>query len=632
MEWADYKAKVKEALEKSKFDVAETTLLQALQWVKDTGGSNERLCLCLDQLAWIYVNIRDLDRAAACYKESLETKKSILGEQNPIVARACKKMATVVYMQKRYDLAEKYSKDALNIFKQTLGVEHEETLQTLLDLVSLLRKMNRNIEANILEKMGRQQGAAAPQQEQTEKSISMSQTFLRIKVCVNCGLPYDGEFCMRCTEGRLVAHQKTQQVSSGKPGPQTPAPPPPPPQSQSQNRESPPFHPQQNFQQHNDQQQPTQNQQHQVPQGSQPQPFPDHLESERHNAQHNNSISQNPQQPQPQPFGQSSQSPKSHDGQPQNQFSQPQFNDEKHDGGQLQPQQISDVQNDNLKNNNFQNEQHGSNQAPQLQQAQPGQPQQQNPHDQHLPDQLPFQQHQQFNVSQEQEQHSPQNPGPNLFPPPGNSQQSSQPWPQHPPGGFPGPSGQNSGQQMPPLPAVPPQIPGAPPNLVPQSQSGQFQQPAAMAGFGQAPDSGLSGSHPQMQVGQALGTTGGFQVQSPSGFGGGAPQQQQTDGGNLHATGGFQQVHNPDVAATNQHLQQTADGSNSDYEINLESFPQPESLSATGGFMQVARPDHQASSGSFNQMGIDSKDDYQQAPNNERPTPDLPAPPSDVQQ
>ncbi|MBX3075107.1 tetratricopeptide repeat protein [Candidatus Obscuribacterales bacterium] len=210
MEWSDYKAKVKEALEKSKFDVAETTLLQALQWVKDTGGSSERLCLCLDQLAWIYVNIRDLDRAAACYKESLEVKTSILGEQNPIVARACKKLATVVYMQKRYDLAEKYSKDALNIFKTTLGLDNEETQQTLEDLVSLLRKMNRNYEANILHKMGKTASPDSPEQpkvEDVQHGYSTSQTFLRIRVCSNCSLPYDGDFCMRCTEGRILAEQ-----------------------------------------------------------------------------------------------------------------------------------------------------------------------------------------------------------------------------------------------------------------------------------------------------------------------------------------------------------------------------------------------------------------------------------------
>ncbi len=199
MEWPEYKAKVKEALEASKFDLAESTLLQALQWVKETGASNERLCLCLDQLAWIYVNIKDLERAASCYKESLEIKTSILGENNPIVARACKKLATVVYMQKKYDLAEKYSKDALNIFKSTLGMDNEETQQTLADLVSLLRRLNRNIEANILQNMGKT--ATPSKQAEVQKGYNVKQSFLNIKVCTTCSLPYDGDHCIRCADG-----------------------------------------------------------------------------------------------------------------------------------------------------------------------------------------------------------------------------------------------------------------------------------------------------------------------------------------------------------------------------------------------------------------------------------------------
>ncbi|MBX9668377.1 MAG: tetratricopeptide repeat protein [Candidatus Obscuribacterales bacterium] len=207
MEWPEYKAKVKEALEASKFDVAESTLLQALQWVKETGASNERLCLCLDQLAWIYVNIKDLDRAANCYKESLEIKTSILGENNPIVARACKKLATVVYMQKKYDLAEKYSKDALNIFKSTLGMDNDETQQTLADLVSLLRRLNRNIEANILQNMGKA-ATASVKQEDVQKTYNVKQTFLKIKICTSCNLPYDGDQCIRCSDGLTSRPEK----------------------------------------------------------------------------------------------------------------------------------------------------------------------------------------------------------------------------------------------------------------------------------------------------------------------------------------------------------------------------------------------------------------------------------------
>jgi hypothetical protein len=70
--------------------------------------------------------------------------------------------------------------------------------------------MNRNYEANILQNMGKTtqaESADQPKAEDNHPGYSTSQTFLRIKVCSNCSLPYDGEFCMRCTEGRILAEK-----------------------------------------------------------------------------------------------------------------------------------------------------------------------------------------------------------------------------------------------------------------------------------------------------------------------------------------------------------------------------------------------------------------------------------------
>src|SRR5690606_30765481 len=123
MDWNHYKAQIKSALDSADYAGAEKLLLEVVSSLKSTGQSHERICLCLDQLGFVYVNLQKLDNAENSYKESMELKRSVLGKSNPIVARACKKLATVVYMQGKYGIAEKYSKDALQIFKDTLGLE-----------------------------------------------------------------------------------------------------------------------------------------------------------------------------------------------------------------------------------------------------------------------------------------------------------------------------------------------------------------------------------------------------------------------------------------------------------------------------------------------------------------------------
>ncbi len=193
MDWTEYKLEIRKALETADFASAEKYLLGALKFLKDTNQSQERMCLCLDQLGFVYFNQSNLQRAEECYLESMELKRLTLGPQNPIVAKACKKLATVVYLQQKFDLAEKYSKESLKIFTNTLGPQHEETRQTMEDLIALLRKLNRNVEANILE-----QQANATNKEATKYEGRKS--LFNIKVCPNCNFPYDGDRCIRCSD------------------------------------------------------------------------------------------------------------------------------------------------------------------------------------------------------------------------------------------------------------------------------------------------------------------------------------------------------------------------------------------------------------------------------------------------
>lgn len=192
MNWQEYKQNIKEAIARGSLDEAESLLFQAIEFLKNNDGSVERITVCLDQLGWIYINREDFAKASEQYKQALQLKRDALGENHPVVARAYKKMATVSYMMNNFADAERYGKEALNNFRNSLGNDNEETQQTLKDVSELLRRLNRNVEADIIERSGKPDKVEKTRREEV-------QTFLRISVCQTCELPYDGESCPRCS-------------------------------------------------------------------------------------------------------------------------------------------------------------------------------------------------------------------------------------------------------------------------------------------------------------------------------------------------------------------------------------------------------------------------------------------------
>ena len=206
MAWKEYKQQIKEAITAGDMTGAEELLRSALEEQRQPGGSEERMCVCLDQLAWIYVGAKEFQKARDSYQESMEIKKKALGMKNPLVARACKKVATVAYMQEKFDQAEVYAKEALNIFTDTLGSEDEETQQTLIDLAALLRKIGRSVEADILERRHAEIGSTQEkgsedkkkQKEEDRYVYEDEEPLLGFSPCRDCGFPCEGEDCPRC--------------------------------------------------------------------------------------------------------------------------------------------------------------------------------------------------------------------------------------------------------------------------------------------------------------------------------------------------------------------------------------------------------------------------------------------------
>ncbi|MBP7860158.1 tetratricopeptide repeat protein [bacterium] len=192
MEWKDYKQAIKESIDANDLGRAEQLLLEAMGVLKQSENADERLCVCLDQLGWIYIGQRKLELAQAHYLESLNIKSKVLGEKNPIVGKALKKLATVSYMAENYVDAERYGKRALNVLKSTAGAKNEETQQTMLDVVSLLNHLNRKVEARIIEQ-SINQSLANP-----EASDLGAQSIIKVNICPECKHPFEGRNCPRC--------------------------------------------------------------------------------------------------------------------------------------------------------------------------------------------------------------------------------------------------------------------------------------------------------------------------------------------------------------------------------------------------------------------------------------------------
>ena len=191
MEWQEYKVQIKDSIAQGNMDEAERLLVEAIDFLKANNGTVERITVCLDQLGWIYIGRKEFVKANERYIQSLELKLDALGQNHPIVARAYKKLATVAYMMEDFDNAERYGKEALNNFRNSLGYENEETMQTQKDVSELLRRLNRNVEADIIEKSG--------QRSESQSKRETVNTFLRINLCQTCDFPYDGDQCPRCT-------------------------------------------------------------------------------------------------------------------------------------------------------------------------------------------------------------------------------------------------------------------------------------------------------------------------------------------------------------------------------------------------------------------------------------------------
>ena len=136
------------------YKAAETYYKQALEIRKKVlGEEHQDYAGSLNNLGILYSDMGDYKAAEPYYKQALEIQKKAFGEQHPSYAGSLNSLGVLYKKMGDYKAAEPYYKKALTIKKKALGEEHPDFLSTQNSFANLLLKTNLEQEAyNILYK------------------------------------------------------------------------------------------------------------------------------------------------------------------------------------------------------------------------------------------------------------------------------------------------------------------------------------------------------------------------------------------------------------------------------------------------------------------------------------------------
>ncbi|KAF4460164.1 hypothetical protein FALBO_13061 [Fusarium albosuccineum] len=104
------------------------TLDQARQFMDE---SNPRIIYCMSDLANIYTDQRELDKARELQSRVCELLRGSLGDANRNTHGALCNLGRLHYMQKRFEVAEKILTELLELQRKSFGEEHPDTAHTL---------------------------------------------------------------------------------------------------------------------------------------------------------------------------------------------------------------------------------------------------------------------------------------------------------------------------------------------------------------------------------------------------------------------------------------------------------------------------------------------------------------------
>jgi len=139
------------AYQKGQETNAEMFYLAALEDVENAGPEDPRWAATLNTLAVLYHTQRKYAQAESFYQRVLRLLEQTIGPEHPTLATTLNNLAIVYEAQGQYGAAEPLYQRALTLLERTLGPEHPNLAAALENYADLLRKMQREAEAETAE-------------------------------------------------------------------------------------------------------------------------------------------------------------------------------------------------------------------------------------------------------------------------------------------------------------------------------------------------------------------------------------------------------------------------------------------------------------------------------------------------
>ncbi|WP_417910972.1 tetratricopeptide repeat protein [Candidatus Electronema sp. PJ] len=131
---------------------AQEWLERLLKMREAEGKDGLDLALAQHELAWLYDDQGQYEKAEPLYKRSLDIREKTLGKDHPDVAASLNNLAVLYTAQVKYKEAEPLLQRALDIKEKTFGKDHPDTEGNLNNLAILYQKQGRYAEAEPLYK------------------------------------------------------------------------------------------------------------------------------------------------------------------------------------------------------------------------------------------------------------------------------------------------------------------------------------------------------------------------------------------------------------------------------------------------------------------------------------------------